>query len=64
MAVYRHNKFKLPFFIVCAVLSGALAIDGIFVALNLGVLGLSLISVVVILSRQHPWWLRSKFDRE
>jgi hypothetical protein len=65
----RHNRLKLPFFLVCLACGAAMAIGGAIT----GVRGLivpgavaaaaSLIPIwVIVKGRGNPWWLRSASD--
>jgi hypothetical protein len=61
-----HNRFKLPFFAICAVIAVAFLINGMStvsaVMMALVLVG-SVAAVVTILSGRNPRWLRSPLDR-
>lgn len=66
-----HNRFKLPFFIVCVVLGVLAAVygatNGHWALVVFGVISAlgSLIPLWVILTgRGNPWWMRSPLDPE
>jgi cell division protein FtsL len=61
-----HNRFKLPFFAVTAVIAvvflakGMTTVSAVMMSL---VLAVSVAAVVTILSGRHPRWLQSPLDR-
>lgn len=64
-----HNRFKLPFFVVCFLAGAALAIAGATMGHPEWVFPgavAALVSVppiwVILRRRGNPWWMRSPFD--
>lgn len=58
-----NNRFKLPFFVLCAavfVAAIALGRSGLFSAV---LLTGCVVSIVVIVSGRHPRWMQSSLDR-
>jgi hypothetical protein len=57
-----HNRFKLPWFALCAVAGVVFLATGSYMPGAIVLLS-SVIAIGVILSGRNPWWLRSPLDR-
>jgi hypothetical protein len=58
-----NNRFKLPFFIVCAAVFVAMLAAGKSDVVAASLLVLSIVCIAVILSGRNPRWLQSPLDR-
>jgi hypothetical protein len=58
-----NNRFKLPFFMLCAGVFVLLLVQGEHVVFSAILLSLSVVCIVVIASGRNPRWLQSPLDR-
>jgi hypothetical protein len=58
-----NNRFKLPFFMLCAGVFVLLLVQGELVVFSAILLALSVVCIVVIASGRNPRWLQSPLDR-
>jgi hypothetical protein len=58
-----HNRFKLPFFLICAAVFVAMLVTGESVLIAAPLLVMCIVCIVVILSGRNPRWLQSPMDR-
>jgi hypothetical protein len=58
-----NNRFKLPFFVVCAAVFIVTLATGGSAVIAVPLLALSLVCVAVILGGRNPRWLQSPLDR-
>jgi IS1 family transposase len=58
-----NNRFKLPFFVVCAAVFVVLLVEGDLVVVSATLLALCVVCIGVIASGRNPRWLQSPLDR-
>jgi hypothetical protein len=58
-----NNRFKLPFFALCAAVFAAMLVTGSEVVIAVPLLAVSVVCIGVILSGRNPRWMQSPLDR-